>query len=225
MAKGYKRNDPRGMQTAFNQVLVDDIEVNRLYWQDVFCESAAALASTVFSKAHWTGAGTNGTQAISSAAVMTIDTTATGSSTSTLTGNQTVWTAASNSSMQINLTPTSLTNEKASWGWYASANDYVLFRYDTAVSSTSIVIASKNNGGTEVVTTLPFLPVASTYNKYRIDLLANGNVRCYIDQKEYLHSGTVYTVAFGPQIYVDNKAVAQSNKILIDEVRLSSDNY
>src|SRR3990167_8462764 len=63
-----------------------EFPLTMVYFDD-FMEAVAALAATTISSVHWTGGGTNGTQAIVAGVGgwMELDTTATGSRTSTLT--------------------------------------------------------------------------------------------------------------------------------------------
>lgn len=226
--KSYKINDPRGKQSSDTFLHALEIETERLQFQDVFVEAPAALASTIYSKAHWTGGGTNGTQSIVAGGLMQLSTGALASSTSTLDFTNAAFPNSLQPSMEIRLTTDALTNRKIEFGFYASANDYLLFRFDTGSSldTSNFIIASKNNGGAEVAMSTLIPPVAGTYNKFRIDIFSDSTFRLYVDNKLIINfTGTIQSglTTLKPHFYIDNKAVAQNNNLNIDYVKFSED--
>ena len=104
-----------------SRVLFPDV----LVWEDDFMEAAAALASTVYSKAHWTGGGTLGTQAVIAGinGIMQLDTTATGSRSSTLTLTSANLDTLYAPKVEFCVNVSSITNSNVKVGLYASAND------------------------------------------------------------------------------------------------------
>jgi hypothetical protein len=227
--KSYKKNDPiGGKQYTHDNMHTSEIEVERMQWTDDFLEGANALASTTISNVYWTGAGTNGTQAIIAGVngIMQLDTSATGSSTSTLTFTTTDFDVANNPSMEVRIAVSAITNSKFELGFYATANDYLLFRFDSAVSATTLYVASNKNGAGEVATAIGVTVGADTYLKLRIDTYSDATYKLYVNNVEVegLSTNVIRSLAtFKPYFYIDNKTASASKKMNIDYVKLSQD--
>lgn len=119
-----------------------------------------------------------------------------------------------------NLTPVSL----ATATWTTTAVDGAMFCYDTdATTKTIRLMGVKNNtDATNVDTTL--VPVAATYNIYRVELVDNGTTT---DAKFYIDGvlvGTILdvltrTVAMTPFISVGTRTGAAPKYALVDYVK------
>jgi hypothetical protein len=235
MAKG------RFEQSGFNRIICDEIEIERCRFIDDFLEPANSLASTVISKAYWTGGGTSGTQAIVAApnGIMRLDTTATGSRTSTLTFSAADYDIASNPTFETRIALSNLTNCVYEWGMYVDANDYALFRFKSATSATQLLFATKKNGGTEVVQTLYYAPTLAKYFKTRLEILSDATYKIVIGEVDTKikspllycenndigrYTGSIRSLAtFVPYFYVSNVAAAESKKLDIDYVLMTQD--
>ena len=196
-----------------------------LVFFDDFMESNAILASTFYSKTHWTGAGTAGTQAIVAGVggFMRLDTTAAASSTSTLSFTSSNFDVLYAPKIEFSLKTSNITNTKINAGFYASANDYVMFEFDTADNANNIYLVSKNNGGSEISTDTGVDLAANSFKKFKIELSNNGSISAYINDSLVAtnHTGNVNIInTIRPYFYVDNKAAAESKKLDIDYVRI-----
>lgn len=213
----------------FNKTIQDQLEFpNVLVWQDDFMEAAASLSSTVYSNAHWTGSGTNGTQAIVAGVGgwCRLDTTSTSSSTSILTFTTANFDTTSNPIVEFYFKADNVTNCTYNLGFYASSDDYAYIEFNTSTSAASIYLKSKNNGATEVSTDTLVDIRAGVFFKVKIQLLVTGGIKAYIDdvQVAELHTGSVQSLAtFKPRVYADNKSASQSNKLDLDYVRILQD--
>lgn len=212
--------------TASSRLTVGGIFTKtKMMYEEDFNEVAAALASTVLPNAHWTGAGTNGTQAIIAGAngILQMDTTAGANSTSTMTFTNANFNTNNAPIFEAYIKTDLLTNRKVNVGMYASANDYIQFEFNTATDAANIYLSTKNNGAAEVSEDTTVDLVANTYIKLRIDINADETFAAYINDTRVnaSHAGTLRALTtFKPYFYVDNKDQAQSNKLDIDYVRI-----
>lgn len=201
--------------------------LNTELWQfcDDFDEGAAVLASCLHSKAFWTGGGTSGTQAIVAGVngIMQLDTTATGSRSSTLTFTNANFNTNYAPGLEFRLKQDNITNTKIDFGWYVDGNDKLLFRFDTDVDAANIYLVSENNNGGEVTTDTTVDLVAGTYITCKIQINADETFAAYINgvRVAAAHAGTIRQLAtFKPYFYTDNKAAAESKKLDIDYVKI-----
>ncbi len=195
-----------------------------MYWCDDFMEAAAALASTVYSKAHWTGGGTSGTQTVTAGVggTMVLATTSTGSRTSTLTFSTANFSSNYAPVFEARAKANGITTTRMALGWYVDANNYLLFEFDTDDSASVISVVYNNAGGGEVryPTTVT---LGTSYKKYRIEIAADESFRCYIDDSlvYYKAASTIAALAtYKPYFYVDNKSTAVDRTLTIDYVKL-----
>lgn len=198
-----------------------------LHWKMDFLESAAALASTTLASVFWTGGGTSGTQAVaadSGRGILRLDTTDTGSRTSTATGEPAVDTSK-NTIYKFRIATDALTNRKIEAGLQVDSNDYLLLRFDSAVDGDNIYLATDNNNAGEVEIDTGVDLVAGTYIEVEIEI--NGSDQTFevsingIDV-DLSSAGTIRSLAtFKPYFYVDNKTESQSNKLDIDYVEIA----
>jgi len=212
--------------TFSGEVKADQVTEDKLFWQDEFMEAAAVLASTVYSKAHWTGAGTSGTQTIAAApgGVMNLETTNTGSRTATLTFTTANFDAADIPCFETRLKTSNITNSKIEFGMYVDANDEILFRFDTAVNAGNIYLVTESNNAGEIVTDTTVDLVAGAYATFRIEWLTTTTFKVYINGTEVLasHSSNVIRslATFKPYFYVDNKDQAEAKILSVDYVKM-----
>lgn len=224
--KSYKYDDPRGRQSTDEFLHTQEIEEERMYFCDDFMEAPAALASTGNSKVYWTGSGTNGTQAIIAGAngLLQLDTSATASSTSIVDFTAANLSVLKNPSFEARTAVTDRTNTKSTVGLYASANDYLMLRYDSAVSN-NLLVATNNNGAGEVLVDTKLPAYNLVFTKFRIDVFADTSFRIYANNT--LIKGAFGTIraltTFKPRLYIDNKAIAASKLMQIDYVKLNQD--
>lgn len=213
--------------TAFDTLVADEVIAARMYYMEDFHEGANALASTTIAKDYWTGGGTSGTQAVIAGinGIIELDTTTTGSRTSTLTFTNANFQTNSNPTLETLLQLSNITNTKCEFGWYASSNDYLLFRFDTAVDAGNLYSVSKNNGGTEVVVKTGLTLTAAKNYKFRIEMYSNETFKMFINDILVDNTGmSIKELAtFKPYFYVDNKSAAESKKLDIDYVYISQD--
>lgn len=219
------RVDRNGNATFAGAVTGARFNDTRLYWCDDFMETAALLASTVYSKAHWTGGGTNGTQTVTAGVGGTIalDTTNTGSRTSTLAFATADFSTNYAPTLEFRLKTSNITNTKITAGWYVGANDYAWFMFDTATSAANIYLSTRNNGATAVTTDTGVDLVAGTYYTFRLAIAANETVTASINGVRVAasHAGTVQQLATDvPYFYVDNKAASEAKVLTIDYVKV-----
>lgn len=220
--------DLTALDVEAEQVVADIVAQNKMYWCDDFMEAANVLASTVYSKCHWAGAGTNGTQTITAATngVIILSTTATGSSTSTLTYNGANTTDNDlNPVFEAHMTTDDITNTKVNCGFYADANDYIMFEFDTADDAANIYLVTNNNGGGEVAQDTGVDIVAGTYNTFTIEIAADDSYEVFIDGVQVCETptGSIRDVSFKPYFYVDNKAAAEEKKLSVDYCKFWQD--
>lgn len=200
-------------------------ESSQMAYYDDFMEGANVLASTVIAGAHWTGGGTSGTQAVIAGVngILELDTTATGSRTSTLVftnanfDNDNAWIFESKVKTDL------LTNRKVDVGMYVDSNDYIIFDFNTTTDAANIYLLTDSNNAGEVSSDTTIDLVADTYITFRIEAFSDDTFKVYINGTEVLAShGThlMRDVAFKPYFYIDNKDQAQSNKLDIDYVKI-----
>jgi len=200
----------------------------QMCWCDDFMEAAAALASTVYSKAHWTGAGTNGTQAIVAGlnGVMRLATTATGSSDSTLTYNGSgtfdndkkwVW--------EARLLLDNITNTKINMGMYVDDNDHIMFEFDTATDAANIYLRTDNNNADPHQQDTGIDLTAGNLFTFTIEVADDDTFEVFINGTQVCETpdGTIRDVAFKPYFYVDNKAAAEDKHLDIDYCKVWQD--
>ncbi len=216
-----------GEKTFANDVLASYIGVARMGYKAYhqiydFDEPAAALSSTTIAKALFTGGGTNGTQAIIAGVggIMELDSSATGSSTSTLIqSNASVINRTKAPDLLVRAKTNALTNRKILFGLYKDASNYVMFEFDTdnGITPENWKIVSNNAGAGEVETDTGITAVSATYSEFVIEVAADGSIEAFIDEvKCNAHSGTLADDAFALYAYINNKDQAQSNKLDID---------
>jgi len=147
------------------------------------------------------------------------DTTATGSRTAIAAWKSASFQGALERSFKVRFSTSNITNSEIKIGWYASANDYCYFNFDTTTHATKTYIASNANGAgvkrddTGVVmgaTTI--YEVAVTLKRTTIVFTINGTrvvpVNCTLRDLD----------TFVPYIYVDNKAAAEQKILSVDRV-------
>lgn len=201
----------------------------RMYWCDDFLEAAAVLSSTVYSKAHWTASGTNGTATITVGApsLMALATSGTAQNdTSILTFSSADFAIGKNPVLEFRVKLDAITNVTANFGWYVDGNDECLFRFSTATHASNIyTVYEKNNGG-EVVTDTGVDIVADTWFTFRLELLSTGGFKAYINGTlvKTGAASAIRDVAFKPYFYVIDPAVAHPGRTLsIDYVKVWQD--
>ena len=231
-------NDAGLVDTSSNQTIAgeknftDDVDmshasIGRMEYTKLrlvydFDEPAAALASTFIAKAKFAGGGTSGTQAIIEGVggIMELDTGSTGSQSSTLTQrNASIIKTSKEPELHVLAKTDALTNRKVTFGLYKDANNYVMFEFDTDNGTTpeNWKIVSNNAGVGEVETDTGIAAVGDTYLDFVIEVDASGNISASIGGVDCAaHSGTIADDVFAMYALINNKAVAQSNKILID---------
>lgn len=200
-------------------------ESSQMAYYDDFMEGANALASTLVAKGYWTGGGTSGTQSVIAGVngILELDTTATGSRTSTLVftnanfDNDNVWIFESKVKTDL------LTNRKVNVGMYEDTGDYIMFDFNTATDAANIYLLTDIGDAGEVSSDTTIDLVANTYITFRIEAFADDTFKVYINGTEVLASHGTHTIAdavFKPYFYIDNKDQAQSNKLDIDYVKI-----
>ena len=218
---------------ATEMIEADLLNQAKMYWCDDFAEAGAVLGSTVYSKCHWTGGGTNGTQTVTASpgGTIVLATTATGNRTSTLTysgactfDNDLAWI------WEARIKTTNITNTKIDLGMYLDANDEILFRFDTgsgeADAANGIYLVTENDNAGEVLTDTTINLTANTYFTFRIEVAADDSFEVYINGSEVLAShpsNTIRDVLFVPYFYVDNKAAAEAKNLSIDYCKIWQD--
>jgi hypothetical protein len=191
-----------------------------------FDEVAGAIATSA-AAFHWTGGGTDGTQAIAATAngSMLLDTTATGSRSSSLTYSAAGALAlARNPVVSFRAVTDAITHRDIQMGFYVDGNDYAYFNFDTAVSATALTFNTRNNaGGVNVVGT--GLTMDDANHDYEIRLFADGSVQAFVDGVEVADepAATVRAGNWVPYFRITNKAEAQSNTLGLDYVKISID--
>ncbi len=227
---------------AIDTIELSEIKPYGMWLIEDFLEAPAALASTVIAKAHWTGAGTNGTQTVTANpnGTMVLATTATSSSTSTLTFTQQLFSMVKNPSFEALLQVNNVTaNLTARMGLYASASNWAYVKYDTALSTTGLYLSTNNNGAGEVATLLTGYPGApsvavNTYFKIRIEILPQASGATTAGMNVWINDIQVPPAllpatqliqspltTLAPYFYLDNKAAAQANTMTIDYAQFS----
>lgn len=187
-----------------------------------------ALASTLVAKAYWTGGGTSGTQTVRNGAGGTfsadvwtyveLDTTSTASRSSTMTFNASL--GVLNQTLLVMMVKNSnSTNTKQEWGWKYDATHYALFRFDTDVSSTKIYFVY-NTGGSETAVDTGATIETGSFHIWKLWIYPGGVVFAYRDEAILATGSPSVPSQMSPWLYIDNKAVAQSNKMQVDFVEL-----
>lgn len=185
-----------------------------------FAEKAASLASTSYAPLY-AGAGTNGTQAIvaSLEGKMRLDTSATGSSTSTLTSEY-LLSSGKDLILRMIVKTDLLTNREMKVGLYKDASNYLLFDFDSAVDG-NIHVISNSAGAGEIDTDSGVALVADTY--IVVEIVVDGSDQSFtvsIDDTAVDCSGEAHVLPnlddWKSYVYIDNKDQAQSNKCDVD---------
>jgi hypothetical protein len=190
-----------------------------------FDEGANLLAASSMNY-YFTGGGTAGTQSIitDENGTMELDTTATGSRSSTLTYTSANFNTNNAPEMITALSVSNITNSKVEVGWYVDANDCLMFRFDTAVDPANIYLVSENNNGGEVTTDTGVDLTAGTMFTFKIKINADETFAAYINGTQVAagHIGTIQQLAtFKPWYYIDNKAAAEQKLMDIDYLYLN----
>jgi len=198
-----------------------------LVFEDDFMEASAALASTVWSKAHWTGSGTNGTQTITASVEggqIQLDTTGTANSTSVLSFTNKIFKFTREPILDwgFRLDANTLANQKIEMGWYVDTNDCLMFRIKP--NDANLYLVTENNNAGEVETdTLNDIAVQTWYN-LRIEMITPTTFKIYLNNQEILSSHSNNTVRdmdpFFPRFYIDNQANADNRYLSLDFVRV-----
>lgn len=151
---------------------------------------------------------------------MELDTGATGSQSSTLAlSNATMIKTAKVPELYMRAKTDALTNRKITFGLYKDANNYVMFEFDTDNGTTpeNYKIVSNNAGAGEVETDTGIAAVGAVYSEFVLEVAADGSIVASIDGVDCAsHAGTLADDVFAIYASIDNKAVAQSNKLDID---------
>jgi hypothetical protein len=198
----------------------------RLYWVDDFMEAANLLASTKYSVAYWTGAGTSGTQTIVAGLCgeMQLATTGTANRTSTLTFTTANFDTDYASVMETRVKTSNITNSKINFGWYDSSGaDYLMFESDTTDDANHIAVITNKASAGEVRTDTEVHLVAATYRKFRLEIDADEGYRAYIDGalvKRGAATALTHLATLKPYFYVDNKAATEAKILSIDYVKV-----
>lgn len=210
-----------------DEITAKRVEIQQMEWLDDFIEAPATLASTVYSKAYWTGGGTYGTQEIITGinGIMRLSTTNTGNRSSSLTFANDAFHNDGNWVFEAAIKTNALTSRKINVGMYKDSNDYIMFEFDTADDAAKIYLVTKNNGSSEVSEDTGKTLIANCYYVFRIEAHADNTFELYINGDQVLetHTGTIADVAFKPYFYIDNKTANQENLLDIDYVKIWQD--
>jgi hypothetical protein len=191
-----------------------DMRIGRMQWEDDFIEAGNLIAATTLTKLFWTGTGASGTQTVTVAlnGTMVLATGAGGNQTSILTFTHAIFDTDAAPSMEFRIKSDLLTNRRVAAGFWASANDYLYFLFDTAINAANIYIGSNNNAGGEQTTDTTVDLVNNTYFIGRIEIAADETFKFFINNVEVAAAHGANTIrqlaTFVPYFYIDNKAIA-----------------
>lgn len=203
---------------------VSGLRDRQMYWCDEFMEYPAVLASTVVTKAYWSGAGTNGTQTVTAGAngLMVLATSGTASSSSSLSFRAANFPLANAPVLETMFKVNGVTTTEVKVGWYQDADDYCYVEFDTTDSATKIYVRHCKNGGSEVSVDSGVTMSAGTYYTVRFELLADGGYKAYINGVlvRQAAAGSLTSNSLVPYFSINNKTTAVDRQLTIDYVKL-----
>lgn len=222
--------DNDGRANLVKSLQDQDLFPNKNILQYDFIDTAGNLSATIFHNIWWVSALTNATATITNTlnGNLRLATTSGGVASGVVSYRFSAFDPLNSPSFEtiIKLDNIALAEVYVGWRSIASAsNDYAYFKFDSALNAGNIYVASRNNGGTEVITDSGVDLAAAVSIKLRVQLYGISTLKFFINDVQVAQedTGTIkYLTDFVPFFKVTNK-VNEVRNLDVDYARIVQD--